>query len=59
MELIGWVIFRYDNISVADNFIQTMFGIGANAVIDNQFILYLKEILLVQVIFYLKLSLLN
>ena len=41
--LIGWVIFRSDNISIAVNYIQTMFGIGANGIIDNQFILYLSE----------------
>ena len=41
--IIGWVIFRSDNISVAIEFIKTMFGIGANGLIDNQFILYLSE----------------
>jgi alginate O-acetyltransferase complex protein AlgI len=41
--IIGWVIFRSDNISVAIEYIKTMFGIGANGIIDNQFILYLSE----------------
>lgn len=41
--VIGWVIFRSDNISIAVNYIQTMFGIGANGLIDNQFILSLSE----------------
>lgn len=41
--VIGWVIFRSDNISIAANYIQTMFGIGANGLIDNQFILSLSE----------------
>lgn len=41
--VIGWVIFRSDNISIAANYIQTMFGIGANVLIDNQFILSLSE----------------
>jgi alginate O-acetyltransferase complex protein AlgI len=41
--VIGWVIFRSDNISIAVNYIKTMFGIGANGIIDDQFILYLSE----------------
>jgi alginate O-acetyltransferase complex protein AlgI len=41
--MIGWVIFRSDNISIAIEYIKIMFGIGANGILDNQFILYLSE----------------
>ena len=41
--MIGWVIFRSDNLAQALNYIKCMFGILGNSLCDNQAILYLKE----------------
>lgn len=40
--LIGWVIFRADNIQVAITYLKTMVGIGSNGFIDDQLILYIS-----------------
>jgi len=41
--LIGWVLFRSDNINYAITYIKSMFGLNANDIIDNVAIIYLQE----------------
>lgn len=41
--VMGWVLFRADNIAIAIDYINSMFGIGSNLVIDNYFIEYVNE----------------
>ncbi|SHK14028.1 MBOAT family O-acyltransferase [Desulforamulus aeronauticus] len=40
--VIGWVFFEFTNLTDMMSFLQTMFGIGGNALIDNQVIVKLK-----------------
>lgn len=41
--IIGWVIFRADNIQYAIGYIQSMFGLNSNEIIDASARLYLSE----------------
>ena len=41
--IIGWVIFRADNLSQAYGYIKSMFGISENVLYNSQAIFYLKE----------------
>lgn len=41
--VLGWVIFRSDNLQVANRYILSMFGQTNNALIDVQSILYFRE----------------
>ena len=39
----GFVLFRSENITIAVNYLRTMFTLNNNLLIDNKFILYLSE----------------
>ncbi|WP_294344577.1 MBOAT family O-acyltransferase [uncultured Clostridium sp.] len=41
--IIGWVIFRSNTISEAGMYLKSMIGIGANGLVDNVTIMYIKE----------------
>ena len=41
--MIGWVIFRADNISQAVSYMSNMFCLSGNVALDYSFLLYLKE----------------
>jgi D-alanyl-lipoteichoic acid acyltransferase DltB (MBOAT superfamily) len=41
--IIGWIIFRSENIISAKNYISLMFGFNANGVIDETFALYFSN----------------
>lgn len=44
LVIIGWVIFRADNLSIAVMYIGNLFGINSNGLIDNMAIEYIKVI---------------
>lgn len=39
--LVGWVLFVFEDLTVAIQYLQAMFGISANLIIDTQFLYYL------------------
>lgn len=41
--IIGWVVFRSENISFAWEYLKTMFGIGASIILDSQAISYMQN----------------
>lgn len=41
--IVGWTIFRSDNVTLAFRYIGNMFGIGAAGFVDAKFFLYLRE----------------
>ncbi len=47
--MFGWVLFRSESLSNAVVYIQAMFGLGANSLVDNDFIFYSREYIVVLV----------
>lgn len=41
--VIGWVIFRAENLNLAVDYLQTMFGLGETSLLDSMFIEYLRQ----------------